>query len=44
MQLPPANRQRLLWLLSQVLERQLRAGLAHGEEERDDLDPCAVPR
>jgi hypothetical protein len=44
MQLPSANRRRLLWLLSQVLERQLQAGLSHGEEGRDDLDPCDVLR
>jgi hypothetical protein len=37
--LPPANRDRLLWLLSQVLERQLTADLPRGEEDHDDGKP-----
>jgi hypothetical protein len=32
MRLPAANRQRLLWLLSQLLEHQLRAAAAPGED------------
>jgi hypothetical protein len=31
--LPPANRQRLLWLLSQLLEHQLHASVAWGEDD-----------
>jgi hypothetical protein len=31
MRLPAANRQRLLWLLSQLLEHQLSAAAAQGE-------------
>jgi hypothetical protein len=30
--LPPANRQRLLWLLSQLLEHQLPASAVRGED------------
>ena len=30
--LPPANRQRLLWLLSQLLEHQLHTAVARGED------------
>ena len=30
--LPPANRHRLLWLLSQLLEHQLHAAVAQGED------------
>jgi hypothetical protein len=42
MHLPPANRRRLLWLLSQLLERQLGvAGEGRSEEGRDEL---ASPR
>jgi hypothetical protein len=32
MRLPASNRQRLLWLLSQLLEHQLRAAAAPGED------------
>jgi hypothetical protein len=35
MRLPAANRQRLLWLLSQLREHQLRAAAAPGED-RDE--------
>ena len=30
--LPPANRQRLLWLLSQLLEHHLHTAVARGED------------
>ncbi len=37
--LPPANRRWLLWLLSQLLERQLPVAGGHaGEEGRDERD------
>ena len=36
--LPPANRQRLLWLLSHLLERQLERGRTPGKEDDDELD------
>ncbi len=36
--LPPANRQRLLWLLSHLLERQLERSSAPGKEDGDELD------
>lgn len=37
MHLPPANRRRLLWLLSQLLERQIAvAGDGRSEAGRDD--------
>ena len=39
--LPPANRQRLLWLLSHLLERQLEQSLAPGKEDDDELDKRA---
>jgi hypothetical protein len=32
MRLPATNRQRLLWLLSQLLEHQVRAVAAQGED------------
>ena len=35
--LPQANRQRLLWLLSHLLERQLEHSLAPGKEDGDEL-------
>jgi hypothetical protein len=38
MRLPTANRQRLLWLLSQLLEHQLSAAGAQGED-RDESAP-----
>jgi hypothetical protein len=38
MELPPANRQRLLWILSQMLERQMTTMLRHGEVG-DECDP-----
>jgi hypothetical protein len=38
MRLPAANRQRLLWLLSQLLEHQLSAAAAPGED-RDESAP-----
>jgi len=31
--LPPANRQHLLWLLSQLLEHQLHAAVPQGEDD-----------
>jgi hypothetical protein len=34
-QLPGANRQRLLWLLSQLLERQLSQRIPHTEASHD---------
>ena len=37
-ELPQANRQRLLWLLSHLLERQLERSLAPGKEDGDELD------
>ncbi len=37
-QLPPANRQHLLRLLSQLLERQWRQGVARRGEGGDDAD------
>jgi hypothetical protein len=36
MQLPPSNRQRLLWLLSQILERRLTSRSPEREETGDD--------
>ena len=39
--LPPANRQRLLWLLSHLLERQLERSSAPGKEDGDELDESA---
>ena len=39
--LPQANRQRLLWLLSHLLERQLEQSLAPGKEDGDELDNSA---
>lgn len=36
--LPQANRQRLLWLLSHLLERQLEQSPAPGKEDDDELD------
>jgi hypothetical protein len=39
--LPPANRQRLLWLLSHLLERQLEGSSAPGKEDGDELDENA---
>ena len=36
--LPQANRQRLLWLLSHLLERQLEPSLAPGKEVADEHD------
>ena len=38
MRLPATNRQRLLWLLSQLLEHQLSAAVAQGED-RDESAP-----
>ena len=35
MRLPATNRQRLLWLLSQLLERQLSAAAAQGEDNHE---------
>jgi hypothetical protein len=37
--MPLARRQRLLWLLSQLLERQLEQGAALREEDGHDADP-----
>jgi hypothetical protein len=39
--LPQANRQRLLWLLSHLLERQLEPSLAPSKEDGDELDGSA---
>jgi len=39
--LPQANRQRLLWLLSHLLERQLEPSLPHSKEDDDELDTSA---
>jgi hypothetical protein len=39
--LPLTNQQRLLWLLSHLLERQLGQSLAPGKEDGDELDECA---
>ena len=41
-QLPHPNRQRLLWLLSQLLERQLRLPTAIDKECNDESDNCAT--
>jgi hypothetical protein len=39
--LPQANRQRLLWLLSHLLERQLERSKAPSKEDGDELDSSA---
>ena len=39
--LPQANRQRLLWLLSHLLERQLDPSSAADKEDGDELDESA---
>lgn len=39
--LPQANRQRLLWLLSHLLERQLQGSSAPDKEDGDELDESA---
>ena len=39
--LPLVNRQRLLWLLSHLLERQLEQSLAPGKEDGDERDKNA---
>lgn len=39
--LPKANRQRLLWLLSHLLERQVERSSALGKEDGDELDESA---
>ena len=39
-QLPQPNRQRLLGLLSRLIERQLELGSVPGKEDGDDLDDC----
>jgi hypothetical protein len=39
--LPQANRQRLLWLLSHLLERQLERSSTPGKEDGDELDESA---
>jgi hypothetical protein len=36
--LPQANRQQLLWLLSHLLERQLDPSLLPSKEDDDELD------
>jgi hypothetical protein len=36
--LPQANRQRLLWLLSHLLERQLEPGSSTEKEDGDERD------
>ena len=40
-QFPQANRQRLLWLLSRLLERQLEPSSVLGKEGSDDCNTCA---
>ena len=40
-QFPQANRQRLLWLLSRLLERQLDPRSALGKEDGNDFDADA---
>jgi hypothetical protein len=40
-QLPQANRQRLLWLLSHLLERQLEQSLAPRRKDGDEFDDSA---
>jgi hypothetical protein len=37
-ELPQANRQRLLWLLSHLLERQLEQSLEPSKEDGDERD------
>ena len=37
-ELPQANRQRLLWLLSHLLERQLEPSLTSHKEDGDERD------
>ena len=39
--LPQANRQRLLWLLSHLLERQLEPNRAASKEDGDERDDSA---
>ena len=39
--LPQANRQRLLWLLSYLLERQLEQSSTPSKEDGDELDDSA---
>ena len=39
--LPQANRQRLLWLLSHLLERQLERSSTPSKEDGDELDESA---
>jgi hypothetical protein len=39
--LPQANRQRLLWLLSHLLGRQLERGRTPGKEDADERDARA---
>ena len=39
--LPQTNRQRLLWLLSHLLERQLERGRTPGKEDDDERDAIA---
>jgi hypothetical protein len=39
--LPQANRQRLLWRLRHLLERQLDPSSAPGKEDDDELDASA---
>ena len=39
--LPQANRQRLLWLLSHLLERQLEPSSAPDKEDGDERDKSA---
>lgn len=39
--LPQANRQQLLWLLSHLLERQLDPSLLPSKEDDDELDTSA---
>ena len=41
-QLPQPNRHRLLWLLSQLLERQLMLGASNYEESNDESDICTA--
>ncbi|GHO49710.1 hypothetical protein [Ktedonospora formicarum] len=38
--LPQVNRQRLLWLLSHLLERQLKQSSVPSKEDGDERDDC----
>ena len=42
--LPPPNRQRLVWLLGHLLERQLARAIGQPEEVSDEPPLSAAPR